>query len=98
MNEDYIFKSQTALKVRLDTKIDLSSAASLKIKYKKPSGATGSWTATQDSTYPTRIYFDLVTASIDESGVWTFWSYVTFNDGRVAPGKACQKYIQVEGT
>jgi len=96
--EDYIYKNQTALKIRLDTKISLATATTLQIKYKKPSGATGTWTAAIDPVYPTRIYYDLATTSIDENGIWTLWSYVIFNDGRVAPGRACQKDIKVEGT
>ena len=96
--EDIVFKYQSSLKIRLETGIDLTDASELKIRFKKPSGIGDSWTATGDTTYSTRIFYDVVGDTIiDESGVWSFWSYVTFNDGRAAPGQTVQKYFAVEG-
>ena len=98
MNEDVIYKNQSYVKIRLDTNTDLTDMTAAVIKYKKPSGTTGSWNATQDETYDTRIYVDVAsTDTLDESGLWSFWSYVTFSGGRVAPGRVHQEYIRVEG-
>ena len=90
-----IYKNQTALRIELDTNIDLSDASSALIKYKKPSGTTGSFTATITGE---KVYYDIVSSSdLDEDGTWTFWSYVTFTSGTVAPGEAVSVKVYNEG-
>ena len=41
-----IYQGQTDLTIALSTEKDLSGATSLKIKFKKPDGISGEWTAT----------------------------------------------------
>lgn len=97
-NEDTVYKDQSALMIRLDTQVDLTDATIMKIKYKKPGGTTGEWNASKDTTYTTRIYYNIPDDTvIDESGMWTFWSFVTFAGGRAAPGNPFQKYFNIEG-
>jgi hypothetical protein len=107
-NEDTVYKDQSALMIRLNTKVDLTDATIMKIKYKKPGGTTGEWNASKDTTYEeridgsdvyVRIYYNIPDDTvIDESGIWTFWSHVTFAGGRAAPGNPFQKHFQIEGS
>lgn len=94
-NEDTVYKAQSALKIRLETNIDLTDATIMKIKYRKPSSEEGAWNASKDGT---KIYRDMVDSDdIDESGTWVFWAHVTFAGGREAPGNPFQKHIKLEG-
>ena len=93
----YIYKDQSSLQIRLDTKVDLSGATSLLIKYEKPSGATGQWTATQYGA-TTSIFYNLSDGELNETGCWHFWSHVTFSDGRSAPGRMVAQKVYMEGT
>ncbi len=92
-----IFIGQTALKFDLDSGIDLSAGVqSTIIKYKKPSGATGTWTGSVEDT--THVVYVVVDANdIDETGQWVFWIYVTFSNGTTAAGEAAQFNVHAEG-
>mgnify|MGYP006278934829 CR=1 FL=1 len=65
-----IFNTQGYLSITLDTNINLSAvgATDLAIKYKKPSGATGSWVATITST--TKLTYNFANTDLDEIGLW----------------------------
>lgn len=87
-----IYKNQTAARIILQTEVDFNTSTvdSQVIKYKKPSGATGSWTATKLTGGETlgKIYVDFGgSVKFDEEGIWELWAYLTFSDGRVAPGE-----------
>mgnify|MGYP006279449747 CR=1 FL=1 len=61
--------------LRLTSSVDLSAATSAAIKYRKPSGATGEWSATiYDST---GVQYVVQDGDLDESGQWTLQGYVT---------------------
>jgi hypothetical protein len=57
----------------LDTGVDLSGAVSSSIKYKKPNGTTGEWTAT---TSTTEIRYTTLAGDIDQAGDWELQGYV----------------------
>ena len=52
---------------------DISDGVVFKIFYKKPSGTSGSWTGTRNGT---KIEYTTQAGDIDESGAWSFWTYV----------------------
>jgi hypothetical protein len=82
-----IYVGQSSLRIQLTCGQDITGALSLKIKYLKPNGVTGEWVATDGGTATGIIYYDVVLATeIDVPGVWTFWSYVKFSDGREGYG------------
>lgn len=94
-----IFVGQSSLRIQLTTSVDITSANSLKIKYKKPDNTEGEWTATEHTASTGIIYYDLTLATdLDVAGTWTFWAYVEFSDGRVAPGESFKQVISEEGT
>jgi hypothetical protein len=93
----YIFINQNLLQIRLDTKIDLTNAATMEIRYRKPSGTTGAWSAARYGS-TTQIYYDLSATELDEVGLWTLWSYVVMNTGRKGYGKICTQMVSLEGS
>jgi predicted ATP-dependent Lon-type protease len=65
-----IFNTQGYLSIVLDTNVDLVgvSATDLAIKYKKPSGLTGTWSASVTQT--TKLIYNFANADLDEIGLW----------------------------
>jgi len=97
-----VFKGQSSLRIRLDTKVDITGAKEVKIKYIKPDDvSTGTWTATVENPLKGIIYYDIpktvTNPIIDQSGWWRFWAYIKFSDDRVAPGEVVRQYFTIEG-
>ena len=93
-----IFVGQNKLRIQLTTNVDITGATELLIKYKKPDGTTGSWTATSSDDTNGVIYYDLTDDELDQKGDWTIWAHVTFSDSREAPGEVVKVNIRTEGT
>jgi len=91
-----VYNGQSKLTIELNTWIDLSTATSLAIKYTKPSGKTGIYTALQRGNTK-KVYYDFQTGNIDEDGTWIFWSYTGFPGGFV-PGEPYKVKFYNEGT
>jgi hypothetical protein len=93
-----IFKGQTKLQTKLTLEQDISGATSVLIKYKKPSGTLGSWTATTITAATGVIGYEPAGPdTLDEVGQWTIWAYVTFSDSRVAAGEPVTMQVNKEG-
>lgn len=94
-----IFKNQTALTLKLDTKIDLTSATNVWMKYIKPSGVTGIWNATIDSPATAGIISHIIAAGeLNESCEWTRWAYIEIGGTKYAPGDAVTFTVYEEGS
>ena len=92
-----IFKSQTALRIKLCTNVSLSSVTSARIKYIKPTGATGEWVAELDNATQS-VYYDVLSATdINVTGIWKMWSYLTYSNGNSAAGKVVQILVIDQG-
>jgi predicted ATP-dependent Lon-type protease len=72
-----IFNTQGYLSIVLDTNVDLAAvgAANLGIKYKKPSGETGTWSASITQT--TKLIYNFANTDLDEIGLWQAQAYFT---------------------
>ena len=92
-----IFKGQTALRITLKTFIDLEDIISAGIKYRKPNGSTGEFTAAVSDTAKGVIFHEVIEGEIDVSGWWAFWAFITFGDGRTAAGETAKVYVWQEG-
>ena len=93
-----VYKNQTAFTIRLTTWQDITAATPVKIKYRKPSGTTGEWTATINDAAEGIVEYTMADENdLDESGWWTFWAYVTFSDGTIAAGEPVSKYVHDQG-
>lgn len=88
MQEYWIGKNQTALKISVSTQIDLTGAT-LSIGFKKPSGDIFYQNATISGTDNDVIEYNLLITDtfLNEVGTWTIWSHSVFTDGRIAYGE-----------
>lgn len=93
-----IFVGQSALRFVADTNVDITGATGTLIKYTKPDGSTGTFSASILDAEEGTIYYDVVnTTELDQAGVWYMWAHVTFSDGRVAQGVPVRVKVYVEG-
>ena len=93
-----IFKGQSALRITVKTFIDLEGIISAVIKYRKPNGSTGEFSAAVGDDTGGVVFHECIEREIDVSGWWTFWAFVTFADGRTAAGETARVYIWNEGS
>ncbi len=68
------------LDIVLNTGITITGADDLKIKYQKPDGTTGEWTATASGT--TSVKYTTADGDIDQAGAWTFQAYAEVSGGK----------------
>lgn len=93
-----IFVGQYALQIQLTCGQDITDATSLGVGYRKPDGTIGTWTATAVTAATGVIKYDLTSSSeLDKPGVWRFWSYVKFSDGREAYGDVIEQTVTTVG-
>jgi hypothetical protein len=92
-----IYAGQSALRLTLKTFIDLEGIISAIIKYRKPSGTTGSFEAGVGDTARGVIFHECIEGEIDMAGWWACWAFITFADGRTAAGEAAKVFIWNEG-
>lgn len=90
-----IYVNQTALTIRARTRVDITGAIALKIKYRKPNGTTeGELIAVASAGSTNMIEFVVVHPSfLDVDGQWTFWSDVEFETNKWAPGEPFTKTV-----
>jgi hypothetical protein len=92
------YEDQTALRIRLTVGQDITGATTVKIKYRKPDGTEGSWDATIEDAVNGIIYYDITGSDEIDKGLYTFWAFITFNDGRSAPGEPLTRFFYSEGS
>ena len=92
-----IYKGQTALCITVKTFIDLEGIEKAVIKYRKPNGKTGEFSAGIKDTVKGIIFHECIEHDLDMAGWWSFWAYITFGDGRTAAGEAAKVYVGEEG-
>ena len=92
-----IYQGQTALKIILNTKTDVSGSTP-RINYLKPDNSTtGSWpAAVLNGTAGTIEYDFTATGPVDDDGTWKVRAKITFGDGRVALGKVARMTVKRE--
>jgi len=85
-----VFKTQTGVKISLETGVDNSAQTDKLIRYGKPSGIVGDWVGTLNGT---KVEYTLQAGDIDEVGVWRFQSrFVT--GASVSIGKIVTQYFE----
>ena len=92
-----IFRWQSALRITVKTFCDLEGIEGAVIKYRKPDGKNGEFTAAVGDPVNGVIFHECIEGEIDVSGWWAFWAFVTFADGRTAAGETAKIYIWKEG-
>ena len=92
-----VFAEQSALRIMVKTFCDLEGIISAVIKYRKPNGSMGEFSAAVGDAAKGVIFHECIEGEIDLSGWWVFWAYITFADGRTAAGQAARVYVWKEG-
>jgi len=92
-----IFKGQAALRITLRTFVNLAGIVSAAIRFRKPNGKTGEFSAAVRDTDKGIISHECIEGEIDLPGWWSFWAYIVFDDGRTAAGEAAKVYVWREG-
>ena len=93
-----LYVNQTALAIKARVWVDITGASELLIKYKKPDGTEGSFTAVAIDNENGIIQYSVTSEDdINQAGRWTFWAYVTFADGKSAPGEVVEHWFYPEG-
>jgi hypothetical protein len=68
------FQTQGYYLLTLETGINIASAAVREIRYKKPNGTTGAWSA--DLVGTTQISYQMDNTDLDVAGNWRVQAYV----------------------
>jgi hypothetical protein len=90
----HIYTGQTSLRITITTAVDLSDIQNTEIRYEKPDRTEGMFCASVIDAEKGVICHDVQSADeIDMQGWWKFWAYITFNDGRSAPGQAVRVMV-----
>ena len=92
-----IYKGQSALRITLRTFIDLEGIEKAVIRYCKPDGSSGEFSAGVSDEAKGYIFHECLEGDLDLSGWWRFWAVITFGDGRTAAGEAAKVYVWKEG-
>jgi hypothetical protein len=70
-----IFTGQSSLRLVCETKTNLSQALAVKIKYRKPDGASGEFGAVIGDVEEGVIFMEMTSdGELDQAGWWTFWA------------------------
>lgn len=94
-----IYVGQTKLDINLDFQTDITGYQNVLVKYKKPSGATGSFIATVDDAANGLAHYSVVnTTDLDEAGDWKFWGHITYTDTTVIAGECDIVTVYTEGS
>ena len=89
-NKDKVYVGAVGLDIICDAETSLTGASAVSIKYKKPSGTTGTWTGAIVSSQSGPTYGVGYTTSIgdlDEAGVWKLTPYIEGLSGFTGHGK-----------
>lgn len=94
-----IYKNKTKLRILIDTKCDLSGYQTVTIAARKPDESEVTFPAVVKDEEHGLIFYDVQTEEdIDQSGWWTLWPEVRFDDDRTACGRAVRFFVFESGS
>ena len=89
-----IFKGKTKLRIQIDTKCDLSGYQTVTIAARKPDESEVTFPAVVKDEEHGLIFYDVQSEDdIDQSGWWSFWPEVVFDDDRTARGMSVKVFV-----
>jgi len=92
-----VYSTQTVLKFIVSTHVDITGATKLRIKYEKPTGVQGEWTAVEEGDpLLGEIAYEII-AELGAFDNWKFWAWIEFSAGMFAPGVPKTIRIYEEG-
>ncbi len=94
-----IYQNQTSLRIQATVGVDITGGTAV-IRAQAPGSTYVEWPGTTSSSTGGIFYYDLTSVGneLDTAGDWTFWGFVTFSDGRTAPGLAEVVNVSTEGS
>jgi hypothetical protein len=92
-----IFVGQSSLRIVVKTFTDLQDVSRCVIKFVKPDGKAGEFTAAVSDASGGVIFHECLSGEIDRRGWWRFWAFIEFADGRAACGEAVKVFAWEEG-
>lgn len=95
MGKTYI--GQTKLVFKINTKTDLTNVIEAKLKFSTPSGNNYERIANVLDAETGQIEYDVQAGDFTEVGKHTFWVYLTYSDGEVAPSESFTHTFYEEG-
>ena len=76
-----MYKGDIGQQIVLEAGQDISAASLLQMKYKKPDGSTGTWTATL--TGVDSVYYNTLADDLDQTGNWEIQLYIELGDAKL---------------
>jgi hypothetical protein len=92
-----VYAGQSALLIPVQPFGDWVGVSSAVIKYRKPGGVCGEFSAGVGDEAKGVIFHECIEEEIDMAGWWVVWAFITFAVGRTAAGEAEKVYIWHEG-
>lgn len=89
-----IYVNQTNLKITVSTGADLTNVTTTLIKFTKPNGLKGQWSATPTLS---NLEYNIVTGDLNIEGTWTVWAYVVYSNGKISIGEPAEIIVKKEG-
>ena len=89
-----IYKGKTKLRIQIDTRCDLSGYVDVTICAIKPDETVVSFPAVVKDVENGLIFYDVQSGEdLDQSGWWSFWPEVIFDDDRTARGMSVKVFV-----
>lgn len=89
-----IYKNKSKLRILIDTKCDLSGYQTVTIAARKPDNSVVSFPAVVKDEEHGLIFYDVQSEEdIDQSGWWSFWPEVVFDDDRTTRGMSVKVFV-----
>lgn len=93
-----IYKGKSKLRILIDTKCDLSGYEDVSIVFMKPDESQFTVSAVVKDVETGIIFYDVQSEEeLDQSGWWTLWPEVRFDDDRTTCGRAVRFFVYEAG-
>lgn len=93
-----IYKGKSKLRILIDTKCDLSGYEDVSIVFMKPDESQFTVSAVVKDVETGIIFYDVQSENeLDQSGWWSLWPEVRFDDDRTACGRAVRFFVYEAG-
>ncbi len=93
-----IYANKSKLRILIDTACDLSGYEEVSIIARKPDGSKVTFPAVVKDVETGNIFYDVQSEEeLDQSGWWTLWPEVRFDDDRTACGRAVRFFVYEAG-
>jgi len=93
-----IYKDQSALRIVVKTFCDLDGIKAAFIKYIKPNGDEGEFSAVVIDPVNGILSYECSKGDINVAGWWDMWAYIVFEDDRTAAGETVEVHVWRKGS